>query len=88
LKNNCRNAKFHFQMTFLLPSTSCLLKLPNDEEPPKLWRYVLKIVENATEDLSSDVGKLSAPVGYRDPYTISRRFTVRDEKCCSRRGRV
>ena len=29
LKNDCRNAKLHFQMTFSLPSTSCLLKLPN-----------------------------------------------------------
>ena len=27
-KNNCRNAKLDFQMTFSLPSTSCLLKLP------------------------------------------------------------
>ena len=29
-KNDCRNAKLHFQMTFSLPSTSCLLKLPNE----------------------------------------------------------
>ena len=29
MKNDCRNSKFHFQMTFSLPSTSCLLKLPN-----------------------------------------------------------
>ena len=29
IKNDCRNAKLHFQMTFSLPSTSCLLKLPN-----------------------------------------------------------
>ena len=29
MKNDCRNAKLHFQMTFSLPSTSCLLKLPN-----------------------------------------------------------
>ena len=28
LKNDCRNAKLHFQMTFSLSSTSCLLKLP------------------------------------------------------------
>ena len=26
MKNDCRNAKLHFQMTFSLPSTSCLLK--------------------------------------------------------------
>ena len=30
MKTDCRNAKLHFQMTFSLPSTSCLLKLPND----------------------------------------------------------
>ena len=29
LKIDCRNAKLHFQMTFSLPSPSCLLKLPN-----------------------------------------------------------
>ena len=29
LKVDCRNAKLHFQMTFSLPSPSCLLKLPN-----------------------------------------------------------
>ena len=28
LKIDCRNAKLHFQMTFSLPSPSCLLKLP------------------------------------------------------------
>ena len=28
LKNDCRKAKLYFQMTFSLPSTSCLLKLP------------------------------------------------------------
>ena len=28
LKIDCRNAKLHFQMTFSLPSLSCLLKLP------------------------------------------------------------
>ena len=27
-KSNCRNAKLDFQITFSLPSTSCLLKLP------------------------------------------------------------
>ena len=27
-KNDYRNAKAHFQMTFSLSSTSCLLKLP------------------------------------------------------------
>ena len=27
---DCRNAKLHFQMTFSLPSLSCLLKLPDD----------------------------------------------------------
>ena len=27
-KNDCRNAMLHFQMTFSLPSKSCLLKLP------------------------------------------------------------
>ena len=26
--NDCRNAKLHFQMTFSLPLTSCLRKLP------------------------------------------------------------
>ena len=30
-KKDCRKAKLHFQMTFSLPSTSCLLKLPNDD---------------------------------------------------------
>ena len=30
LKIDCRNAKSHFQMTFSLPSPSCLLKLPNE----------------------------------------------------------
>ena len=29
MKNDCRKAKLHFQVTFSLPSTSCLLKLPN-----------------------------------------------------------
>ena len=29
LKIDCRNAKLHFQMTFSLPSPSCLLKLPS-----------------------------------------------------------
>ena len=29
LRNNCRNARLHFQMTFSLPSRSCLLKLPD-----------------------------------------------------------
>ena len=29
MKNDCRNAKLHFQMTFSLPLTLCLLKLPN-----------------------------------------------------------
>ena len=28
MKNDCRNAKLHFQMTFSLSSSSCLLKLP------------------------------------------------------------
>ena len=28
LKIDCRNTKLHFQMTFSLPSPSCLLKLP------------------------------------------------------------
>ena len=28
LKIDCRKAKLHFQMTFSLPSPSCLLKLP------------------------------------------------------------
>ena len=28
LKIDCRNAKLHFQMTFSLPSPSCLLNLP------------------------------------------------------------
>ena len=28
MKDGYRNAKWHFQMTFSLPSTSCLLKLP------------------------------------------------------------
>ena len=30
LKIDCRNAKLHFQMTFSLPSPSCLLKLPTE----------------------------------------------------------
>ena len=30
LRNDCRNAKLHFQMTISLSSTSCLLKLPTD----------------------------------------------------------
>jgi len=29
LRNYCRNAKLHFQITFSLPSTSSLLKLPD-----------------------------------------------------------
>ena len=36
LKIDCRNAKLHFQMTFSLPSPSCLLKLPNNEKSEKL----------------------------------------------------
>ena len=28
MKNDCRTTKLHFQMTFSLPSRSCLLKLP------------------------------------------------------------
>ena len=28
MKNDCRTTKLHFQMTFSLPSKSCLLKLP------------------------------------------------------------
>ena len=28
MKNDCRNAKLHFHMTFSLSSTSCLRKLP------------------------------------------------------------
>ena len=31
-KNDWRNAKLHFQMTFSLPSTLCLLKLPNEAD--------------------------------------------------------
>ena len=31
LRIDCRNAKLHFQMTFSLPSPSCLLKLSNDK---------------------------------------------------------
>ena len=30
MRNDYRNAKLHFQMTFSLPSTSCLRKLPAD----------------------------------------------------------
>ena len=30
-KKNCRKGKLHFQVTFSLPSTSCLLKLPNNK---------------------------------------------------------
>ena len=41
-KKGCRNAMLHFQMTFLLPSTSYLLKLPNirmDNHPGALCCY-------------------------------------------------
>ena len=50
---DCRSAKLHFQMTFSLPSTSCLLKLPNitvnklkgssvlQGRPPKRWHFYL-----------------------------------------------
>ena len=36
LKSDCRNAKLHFQMTFSLPSPSCLLKLPNDSSSTRV----------------------------------------------------
>ena len=36
MKNDCRNAKSHFQMTFSLSSTSCLLKLSSAEQGPCL----------------------------------------------------
>ena len=35
LKIDCRNVKLHFQMTFSLPSPSCLLKLPIDNGPSR-----------------------------------------------------
>ena len=38
LKIDCRNAKLHFQMTFSLPSPSCLLKLPSVFHRPTLER--------------------------------------------------
>jgi len=33
LRNYCRNARLRFQMTFSLPSSSCLPKLPNGIQP-------------------------------------------------------
>ena len=50
LKNDCKNAKFHFQITFSFPSTSCLLKLPTfcwgserDEDFCVLSEFIIRI---------------------------------------------
>ena len=64
LKIDCRNAKLHFQMTFSLPSPSCLLKLPNvpspylkvgnivDVPPPNTW-FDLRILNQMKRPSSS-----------------------------------
>ena len=40
-----RNANLHFQITFSLPSTSCLLKLPSDR-PAQTPRVVLAVASH------------------------------------------
>ena len=44
LKNDCRNAKLHFQMTFSLPSTSCLLKLPKKDSQGKVSKCCADLI--------------------------------------------
>ena len=39
VRNDCRNAKLHFQMTFPLSSTSSSLKLPRVTQP-RIWPLI------------------------------------------------
>ena len=43
MKNDCRNAKSHIEMTFSLSSTSCLLKFPTEKVHGNVGYIFLKL---------------------------------------------
>ena len=59
MKNDCRKAKLDFQVTFSLPSTSCLLKLPSFDSahvaPSLVYDMASLLLDDCSRPFSSVV---------------------------------